>query len=119
MSKIYILRFFHGIFALYFICCIIYLYYAAITANFNFLLILALISLSLEGIAVFILNKGDCPLIYIQNKLGDNIPFFELFLPKKAAKQAVPFFSILTWLAVILLSIRFIVMVYKLFYSLQ
>jgi hypothetical protein len=65
-----------------------------------------LTSLGLEGFVVFVLNKGDCPLIYIQRKIGDDTPFFNLLLPAKLAKQAVPTLAKLTWVGVILLIIR-------------
>lgn len=54
------------------------------------------------------LNKGDCPLIYIQRKIGDDTPFFNLFLPAKLAKQAVPALAKVTWIGVLLLIIRLI-----------
>jgi hypothetical protein len=104
--KIYLLRVVHGVFALYFLACLGYLYYAAFSARFDLLLVAALVSLAIEGFVVFILNKGDCPLIYVQRKVGDDTPFFELFLPPRIAKLAIPFFGGLTWLAVALLSIR-------------
>jgi hypothetical protein len=63
----------------------------------------------LEGVVVFILNKGDCPLIHIQRKIGDNTPFFQLFLPEKLAKKAVPFFAKITWFGLALLAIRLVI----------
>lgn len=105
-GKIYILRFIHGLFALYFIACLIYLYFAIIISRIDSLVAIAILSLGIEGVIVFILNKGDCPLIHIQRKINDNTPFFELFLPPVYAKKAIPFFSSLTWLAVALLLIR-------------
>lgn len=65
-----------------------------------------MISLGIEGLVVFILNKGDCPLIHIQKRIGDDTPFFNLFLSKKIAKKAVPFFAKITWIAVALLAVR-------------
>jgi hypothetical protein len=74
----------------------------------NIFLFIAVASLSVEGIAVFVLNKGDCPLIHIQRIIGDNTPFFNLFLPAKLAKQAVPFLAKITWIGIGLLIIRII-----------
>ena len=37
-----------------------------------------------------IVGRGDCPLGPFQARLGDPIPLFELVLPPRAAKAAVP-----------------------------
>jgi hypothetical protein len=84
------------------------LYYSAIFSRINILLFISVVSLAAEGFIVFILNKGDCPLIHIQKRIGDNTPFFNLFLPPKIAKQAIPFFAKLTWIGVTLLIARLI-----------
>lgn len=107
-TKILVLRTIHGLFALYFISCIFYIYYAAITREFGLLGLIAVLSLLLEGVSVFVLNHGDCPLIHLQRKIGDEKPFFELFLPKATAKKAVPFFLFLTFLGLLLLALRFL-----------
>ncbi len=105
-AKVYLLRVTHGLFALYFLFCLGYLYYAAVDAHFDLLLLVAVVSLGVEGFVVFILNNGDCPLIHIQQKIGDERPFFELFLKPHRAKKAIPAFAAFTWLAVGLLLIR-------------
>ena len=105
--EVLVLRIFHGLTAAYFIFCLLYLYYSAFVIKFDFVLVIALISLGLEGFVVFILNNGDCPLIFIQRKVNDPVPFFNLFLPKKLAKKAVPFFLVITLLGLFLLAFRF------------
>jgi hypothetical protein len=45
--------------------------------------------LSIEG-AGLVAGGGDCPLGPFQASLGDEVPFFELVLPPRAAKAAVP-----------------------------
>ena len=109
MNRILLLRVIHGLFALYFIFCLVYLYYAAIFSRIDEFLFIALISLGMEGLAVFVLNKGDCPLIHIQRKIGDDTPFFNLILPDKYAKQAIPFFVKIAWVGIGLLVLRLIV----------
>jgi hypothetical protein len=51
-------------------------------------------------------GKGDCPLKYLQLKIGDQTPFFNIFLPKKLAQSAVPFFTIITFLGITILIVR-------------
>lgn len=107
-NKIIFLRSVHGLFAVYFIACIFYIYYAAYTLQFNRYLGFAVLSLFIEGASVFLINHGDCPLIHIQRKIGDETPFFELFLPKRTAKKAIPFFLVITFTGLLLLAVRFI-----------
>jgi len=101
------LRILHGLVTIYFMLCLLYLYTVGLTGNVNGILFtLAILSLAIEGIAVFALNRGDCPLIHIQRRVGDNKPFFELFLPPKLAKQAIPIFALLTVIAVLIILLR-------------
>jgi hypothetical protein len=109
ITKVSLLRVFHGLFALYFLACLGYLYYAAITNHLDVIFIIAFVSLGAEGTIVYLLNHGDCPLMHIQKRLGDNTPFFELFLSPAGAKKALPFFARLTWLAVGLVILRVII----------
>jgi hypothetical protein len=109
MNKVVVLRCIHGLFALYFTFCLVYIYYSAIFGVINLFTFIAVISLLAEGIAVFVLNKGDCPLIHIQRKIGDDTPFFRLFLPEKWAKQAVPFLAKAAWVGLGLLLLRLLV----------
>jgi hypothetical protein len=44
---------------------------------------------SVEGVALAI-GGGDCPMAGRQREWGDPKPFFELVLPRRAAKAAVP-----------------------------
>ena len=105
-KSIFMLRTIHGLFALYFIFCIFYIYYAAITLHVNLFLSIAIASLFIEGFLVFILNGGHCPLAPLQKKMDDPIPFFNLFLPDRLAKKAIPFFIGLTFLGLLLLLVR-------------
>lgn len=45
--------------------------------------------LSVEGVGL-LAGRGDCPLGPLQQRVGDPVPLFELVLPPRAAKAAVP-----------------------------
>lgn len=107
-NSILLLRVVHTAFAVYFIGCIFYIYYVVLTLQINLLLWFAIISLSVEGFLVFIVNQGHCPLAPLQRKLEDPVPFFNLFLPENLAKRAIPFFTSITFLGVLLLIVRFL-----------
>jgi hypothetical protein len=49
--------------------------------------------LSIEGVGLMI-GGGDCPMGRFQEQLGDPVPFFELVLPPRAAKAAVPILAV-------------------------
>ena len=49
----------------------------------------SLVSLSLEGIAL-VVGRGNCPFGPLQSRLGDPVPLFELVLPPRAARAAIP-----------------------------
>jgi hypothetical protein len=105
-TNILLLRTVHGLFALYFIFCIFYIYYSAFSLHITLFLWIAIASLFLEGIFVFVLNGGHCPLIHIQKKLHDPVPFFNLFLPDYLAKKVIPFFTGTMLLGLLLLIAR-------------
>lgn len=103
------LRIFHGILTAFFTLCLLYLYIVGLTGIVDRILFtVAILSLAAEGIAVFAFNQGNCPLIHIQKKIGDDKPFFELLLPSKLAKQAIPVFALLTIIAILIILIRFV-----------
>jgi hypothetical protein len=45
--------------------------------------------LGVQG-AGLVVGRGDCPMAPIQHRLGDPVPMFELLLPPRAAKAAIP-----------------------------
>jgi hypothetical protein len=45
--------------------------------------------LLVQGVALLI-GRGDCPFGPFQRRLGDPVPMFELVLPPRAAKAAIP-----------------------------
>jgi hypothetical protein len=61
----------------------------ALTRRRNRKLALAVGFLTLEG-AALVVGQGNCPFGPLQRRLGDDVPMFELFLPPRAAKAAVP-----------------------------
>jgi hypothetical protein len=52
------------------------------------------------------LSGGKCPLGPILRRLGDETPFFELLLPPRAAKLAVPTLAAVSVLGALLLAAR-------------
>jgi cbb3-type cytochrome oxidase subunit 3 len=88
VTVILLIRFIHGLFTAFFLTCIGYVYYAALTGKRGRLLYGAVAALTVEGIIVMA-NGGDCPLGGIHRRHGDDRDFFELIMPKRLSKRAV------------------------------
>lgn len=58
-----------------------------------------------EGIAL-VIGRGNCPLGPLQSRLGDPVPLFELVLPPRAAKAAVPVLFTIAVAGLTLVAIR-------------
>ena len=63
----------------------------ALWASVGFLLV--------EGGAL-VLGRGNCPVGRLQERWGDPVPLFELLLPPRAAKAAVPVLAAVSVMAV-------------------
>ncbi len=90
-------RFIHILIGSFFIACLIYIYYAAFAGPLDWKVYFCLTAIIIEGIVLMVF-KG-CPLTIIQNKIGDNKGFFDLFLPQKVLPFIVPGYIILTFVA--------------------
>jgi hypothetical protein len=61
--------------------------------------------LCVEG-AALIVGHGDCPVGPMQAEWGDPVPFFELALPPRAAKAAVPVLAVVSVAGIVALALR-------------
>lgn len=66
-----------------------YIWTCALRRRRGPLLATSIAFLSLEGLAL-VVGRGDCPFGPFQSRLGDPVPMFELVLPPRAAKAAIP-----------------------------
>jgi hypothetical protein len=96
-----LIRAIHGLLSAFFLACIGFVYYAAIADVDSPIAYAAAGALILEGVVVA-LNGGDCPLGGIHRRYGDEKAFFELLLPARAAKLAVPVLGTVTAAGIIL-----------------
>jgi len=82
-----------------------YVWACAITRRRDKALLVALGLLSAQGVGLLI-GRGNCPLGPLQQRLGDPVPLFELVLPSRAAKAAVPALFAVTMAGVLALALR-------------
>jgi hypothetical protein len=66
-----------------------YIWTCAIARRRDRALALSVAFLSIEGVGL-VIGRGDCPMGPLQRDWGDPKPLFELVLPPRAAKAAVP-----------------------------
>ena len=95
----------HGVVSLLFLCSIALIYLGAWRGRASALTVAAVAALGLEDVLVLSSN-GNCPLGPLLRRLGDDTPFFELFLPPRAAKVAVPVLAAVAALGAVLLAAR-------------
>jgi hypothetical protein len=61
--------------------------------------------LLVQGIFL-VIGRGDCPFGPLQRRLGDPVPMFELVLPPRAARAAIPVLFLISLAGISALLIR-------------
>ena len=79
----------HAVFSFLQLAALAYVWFCAATRRRDRVLGVSAAALLVEGAALAI-GRGDCPFGPLQTRLGDPVPLFELILPKRAAKAAIP-----------------------------
>ena len=79
----------HAAFSVLQLASLGYVWICAATRRRDLALTASAAALLIEG-AALVVGRGDCPFGPLQAKLGDPVPLFELLLPKRAAKAAIP-----------------------------
>jgi hypothetical protein len=69
------------------------------------LLLAGMAFLCVEG-AALIVGRGNCPFGPFQARLGDPVPMFELVLPPRAAKAAVPVLTVVSLAGFLAVALR-------------
>ena len=82
-----------------------YVWFCALSGRRDRLLGAALATLTVQGAALLI-GRGNCPLGPLQERVGDPGPLFELILPPRAAKAAIPVFFAIALGGVAILALR-------------
>lgn len=77
------------------LACLGYIWRSAVTRRRSRGLWGSVAFLVVEGAALAI-GQGDCPVGPLQEEWGDPVPFFELLLPRRAAKAAVPVLAVVS-----------------------
>lgn len=86
----------HATFAVAQLASLAYVWRCALSGRRDRTLAMAVGFLGLEGVAL-IVGRGNCPFGPFQARLGDPVPLFELVLPPRAAKAAIPVLAAVTF----------------------
>lgn len=103
-GPVFAFRVVHTAISVFFLAAIGYVWWCALTGRRGRLLRLAVVSLVAEG-ATVAANRGDCPLGGLQDRIGDPVPLFELVLPPRLAKFAVPVLGVVAGGGILLLAV--------------
>jgi hypothetical protein len=95
----------HGAIAMGFLLAIAHVWWCALSGTRGQPLQIAVAALLGEGVLV-IVNRGDCPLGGMQERMGDPVPLFELILSPTNARRAVPVLGGIASAGVLLLHMR-------------
>lgn len=95
----------HAVIAVGFLAAIADVWASALTGRRGPLLHASVAALVAEGVVVAA-NGGTCPLGGLQDRMGDPVPLFELVLPPRAARLAVPVLGAVTAAGIVELARR-------------
>jgi hypothetical protein len=98
-------RVFHAAWSVAGLASLGYIWFCAVTRRRDRRLAASVAFLSMEGVGLMI-GGGDCPMGPLQEKLGDSVPFFELVLPPRAAKAAVPILAFASVAGIVAVAMR-------------
>jgi hypothetical protein len=79
----------HTVWSVFGLASLAYIWSCAVRQERNRRTLAAMTFLIVEGGAL-VIGRGDCPCGPLQRDLGDPTPLFELVLPPRAAKAAIP-----------------------------
>ena len=85
----------HAAFAVVSLSSLAYVWVSAVTRRRDRLLAGSVAVLSFEA-AALVVGRGNCPFGPAQARLGDPVPLFELVLPPRAAKAAIPVLAVVS-----------------------
>ncbi len=98
-------RLVHGAWSVAQLGCLAYIWVCAATRRRTGRLWASVAFLLVEGGAL-IVGRGNCPVGPLQAEWGDPVPFFELVLPPRAAKAAIPVLAAVSVTGIALLVLR-------------
>ena len=86
-TRLSLLKWFHSLIAFFMLACLLYILYAGVTGTFNIILVVAIVTILIEGAAIS-LNKCQCPLTTLAEKHGaEKGSVADIFMPGIIARN--------------------------------
>jgi len=106
-TRLFLIKFTHSVIFWWQAACLVYLLFAGLTRTFNPFVVIAILSISLNGL-LLLLNKGRCPFTTLAEKEGAGKgSITDLFLPEAVARNIFRVSFPLFIAEVVLLAFRF------------
>ncbi len=107
VNKLLLIKSLHTIIFFFMIICLFYILYCSITKTYNWLLLVAIGAISLEGIAL-ILNNWRCPMTTLAERLGaEKGSVVDIFLPQWISRHVFRASTVLFAAELALLAFRY------------
>jgi len=104
---LFLIKFVHSAIFFFQVVCLFYLLYCGITRTYNWMLLVALSSIIINGLAL-LFNRGRCPFTTLAEKLGaEKGSVTDIFLPDWMARNAFAISAVLFSTELILLAFRY------------
>ena len=103
-SKAKAWRLVHATWSVAQLACLGYIWASAVAGRRDAAVWASIAFVSAEGGAL-VIGGGDCPVGRLQADWGDPVPFFELVLPPRAAKAAIPALAIASVVGIALIAL--------------
>lgn len=109
LNRVFLIKSIHSLIFFFMLASLLYILYAGLAGVFNWLLVIALAAILIEGI-VLIFNNWKCPLAALAEKLGaEKGSVVDIFLPAIVARNSIKWFTALFAAEVALLGIRYFI----------
>lgn len=105
---IFIIKFIHTLVFLFMAACLLYILYCGLSATFNWLLLIAIGAITIEGV-VLILNGWQCPFTLLARRYGVvKAEVTDLFMPEVISRHTFKFSTVLFICEIVLLVVRYV-----------
>lgn len=105
--KLFFIKLVHTVVFVFMSVGVFYVFYAGLTKTYNWLLVLPIVAVLIEGIVLLV--NGECPLTTLARKYGDeHRRFSDIFLPSWFTPFIAPIFTTLFFVGIVLLGWNYV-----------
>ena len=102
-KQVFFIKLIHSIIFFIMVICLFYVLYAAIIRKYDWILLIALAAIFLEGL-VLLLNRWQCPLTNLAKRYGDETgTITDIFLPAWLSPHTFKIFGALLAIGLVML----------------